>query len=71
MVNRNIKAAPGMDDVFFIYGDPILYFKPYSVFSASLFLLFFCVHKDVLSSYHEIVLNIFPVLFFFLVDTNK
>ena len=38
MVNRNIKAAPGMDDVFFIYGDPILYFKPYSVFSASLFL---------------------------------
>lgn len=36
-----------------------------------LFFSFFCLHKDVLSSYHEIVLNIFPVLLFFLVDTNK
>lgn len=36
-----------------------------------LFFSFFCLHKDVLSSYHEIVLYIFPVLLFFLVDTNK
>lgn len=41
MINRNIKAAPGMDDVFFICGDPILYFRPYSVFSSLLLLFLF------------------------------